>query len=123
MEKSYPVTAINKISKYTLSYEDECGNEKFISLLKCRDNWYIRYNKKESFIDKILQKREKCKYVGDRFWGYKEAFFVFYSDITVRFMVNLDKYIELGDTCEDRLYFEHIKEQIRNAGWVTFDIG
>lgn len=123
MERLYSATAIKKITKYTLIYEDDCFIEQDISLFKCRDNWYKHYNRKESLIDKILQKRKKCKYVGDRFLGYDEAYFLFYADTTVRFMFDINKYMELDDACEIRQRFGDIKKELNNAGWITFDIG
>jgi hypothetical protein len=65
MEKLYPATSINGISNNTLIYKDKGGTEQAINLDLCRDNWYRNYYIKELLIDKLLQKRKKCKYVGE----------------------------------------------------------
>jgi hypothetical protein len=123
MEKLYSAINIKSISEQFLIYEDESGNEQTIDLKNCRDNWYNNYNKKESLISKLLQKRKKCKYIGDRFLGQTEAYFLFYSDTTIKFIIEFNANMELDDVCEARHYFEHIKDQLRKAGWITFDVG
>lgn len=102
MEKLYPATSIEGISKHNLVYKDKDGTEQAINLIKCRDNWYKSHNTKESLIDKVLQKRKKCTYVGDRLWGYGEAYFIFYSDIKIKFFFYLNKNMELDDATEVR---------------------
>lgn len=119
MEKSYPATAIKRISENTLVYEDENGEEQDVCLIKCRDNWYENYSGKDSLIDILFQKRKNCKNVGDRFWGYCEAYFIFYSDIKIKFQFEFE-HKESTDAYEN---FGYIKEQLKNAGWITFDIG
>lgn len=116
MEKVYHATSINGISNNTLIYKDKDGTEQSIDLIECRDNWYKSHYCKESLIDKILQKRNKCKYVGDRFLGYGEAYFIFYSDIKIKFFFDSNKYMESVDTAEARQCFGYIKELLKNSG-------
>lgn len=113
--RKYSLRNIHDIQSGKLVYLDENNLEKQIDLKKSAEIYYDMHYK-NNFMDILLSRKRKNRYVGDRFWNMKECYIRLYNqEGEIKFLENISDYSEI------RTLYCSIRNEIQKQGYWLFD--
>lgn len=123
MKFKYNLERIQNISDGKMTYLNLKEESETINLKESALLWWEKHNK-ESLIDKLLKRKNKNKYVGDKFWGFGESYLRFYKDNDeIMFVKEIPNNMATSDFCEARSFWEDIMLKLHETGYWLFDEG
>lgn len=122
MVQEFDLKCIQGVCDGMLHYEDN-GKPVKIDIKKSAALWWDTHHRR-TVMDKLLRKRTRNKYAGDKCFTYTEAYIRMYVDgDEIIFRKKFPDEQDTSDGCEFRMWWSQINRDFNKQGYWLFDYG